>query len=154
MKTVASWYSEDSKMGRRKEDARFYLPNAAKTNIMVSMNPRELLHIFALRCGREAQWEIRAVSWAMLACSKLIAPNIFGRILRPQTDSYVEEKELRLREILSELRQRFESTNTGESLEIPLTALNLESDIRALVYKHQVRSDAQLGTRAKTQLQL
>jgi thymidylate synthase (FAD) len=135
MKIVASWYSEDPKKGKRIEDARFYLPNATKTNILVSMNPRELLHIFALRCGREAQWEIRAVSWAMLACSKLIAPNIFCRILRPSTDSYVEEKESKLEEILSELRLGFERINQGENLEIPLRTLNLESDVRVLVYK-------------------
>jgi thymidylate synthase (FAD) len=135
MKIAASWYTEDSKMGRKIEDARFYLPNATKTNIVVSMNPRELLHIFVLRCGREAQWEIRAVSWAMLACSKLIAPNIFRKIPRPSPDSYVEEKESKLEEILSKLRSRFERTKPGENLEIPLAALNLESDIRALVYK-------------------
>ncbi|MCL6634829.1 MAG: FAD-dependent thymidylate synthase, partial [Peptococcaceae bacterium] len=41
------------------EDARFVLPNAAETRLLVTMNARELLHFFSLRCCNRAQWEIR-----------------------------------------------------------------------------------------------
>jgi thymidylate synthase (FAD) len=136
MRIVASWYLEDSKHGRKIEDARFYLPNAARTNIVVSMNPRELLHVFRLRCTAEAQWEIRAVAWAMLACSKLIAPNIFHRVSDSTTDSYIEEREMKLERVLEELRPRFREIELGEILEIPLKDLNLQSEIQALVCKH------------------
>ena len=47
------------------EDARFVLPNAAETKIVVTMNARELRHFFAVRCCRRAQWEINRLAWAM-----------------------------------------------------------------------------------------
>lgn len=135
MRTVASWYSEDSKRGRKIEDARFYLPNATKTNIVVSMNPRELLHVYELRCGAEAQWEIRAVAWAMLACSKLVAPNIFSKIAHKASNAHLEEKEEELERILSKLRPHFEKAIPGKNTEIPLAPLNLGLDVQAFVYK-------------------
>ena len=43
------------------EDARYVLPNAACTNIVVTTNLRNLMHIAELRLCTRAQWEIRAV---------------------------------------------------------------------------------------------
>ncbi len=60
-----------------KEDARFILPNAAKTNIMVTMNARELRHFFNLRCCARAQWEMREVAVEMLKQVKKAAPALF-----------------------------------------------------------------------------
>ena len=60
-----------------KEDARFILPNAAKTNIIVTMNARELRHFFSLRCCARAQWEIREVATEMLKQAKKAAPALF-----------------------------------------------------------------------------
>lgn len=135
MRTLASWYLEEAKSGKRIEDARFYLPNAAKTNIVVSMNPRELLHVFKLRCAAEAQWEIRAVAWAMLACSKLIAPSIFSKIPHSPSDTSFEERERTLEGILSDVRPLFEKADPHETLEIPMTGLDLGSDVQAFVHK-------------------
>jgi thymidylate synthase (FAD) len=59
------------------EDARFVLPNAAETKIIVTMNARELRHFFALRCCERAQWEIRALALAMLKLVKPLAPILF-----------------------------------------------------------------------------
>ena len=59
------------------EDARFILPNAACTNIMVTMNARSLLNFFELRCCQHAQWEIRQLANKMLNEVKKIAPTIF-----------------------------------------------------------------------------
>lgn len=59
------------------EDARYLLPNAMETKIVVSMNIRELLHFFELRCCRRAQWEIRAVANRMLELASVTAPYIF-----------------------------------------------------------------------------
>ena len=59
------------------EDARYILPNAAETKIVVTMNIRELLHFFNLRCCNRAQWEIRELAWRMLELVKPTAPFIF-----------------------------------------------------------------------------
>ena len=59
------------------EDARFVLPNAIETKIVITMNARELLHFFNVRCCYRAQWEIREMAIEMLRITKPIAPNIF-----------------------------------------------------------------------------
>ena len=61
------------------EDARFVLPNAAKTNIVVTMNARELNHFFALRCCERAQWEIREMATEMLRLVRGTAPSLFDK---------------------------------------------------------------------------
>ena len=60
-----------------KEDARFVLPNAAATRMVVTMNARELTHFFTLRCCNRAQWEIREVAWQMLKLVHDVAPALF-----------------------------------------------------------------------------
>ncbi len=59
------------------EDARYLLPNAAETKIVVTMNVRELLHFFELRCCNRAQWEIRELAHRMLELARPTAPFIF-----------------------------------------------------------------------------
>jgi len=59
------------------EDARYLLPNAMETKIVITMNIRELLHFFELRCCKRAQWEIRELALAMLALAEPTAPYIF-----------------------------------------------------------------------------
>ena len=59
------------------EDARFVLPNATTTNITITMNARELLHFFELRCCMRAQWEIRDLACMMLEKVTEVAPIIF-----------------------------------------------------------------------------
>ena len=59
------------------EDTRFVLPNATTTNMTVTMNARELLHFFELRCCMRAQWEIREMAYMMLKKVKEVAPIIF-----------------------------------------------------------------------------
>ena len=60
------------------EDARYILPNAAESKIVVTMNIRELLHFFSLRCCNRAQWEIRELAWKMLELARPTAPFIFA----------------------------------------------------------------------------
>ncbi|MCX8026541.1 MAG: FAD-dependent thymidylate synthase [Thermodesulfovibrionales bacterium] len=59
------------------QDARFVLPNACETKIVVSMNARELLHFFRQRCCNRAQWEIRQMADEMLRLVKEVAPTVF-----------------------------------------------------------------------------
>lgn len=59
------------------EDARFVLPNACETKIIVSMNARSLMNFFKLRCCSRAQWEIKAVADEMLRICSTVAPTLF-----------------------------------------------------------------------------
>ncbi|MDD5693299.1 MAG: FAD-dependent thymidylate synthase [Patescibacteria group bacterium] len=59
------------------EDARFLLPNAAETKIVITMNARELRHFFQVRCCNRAQWEIKALAWWMRNIAIELAPNLF-----------------------------------------------------------------------------
>jgi len=59
------------------EDTRFLSPQGIKTNIVFTMNARELLHFFGLRCCMRSQWEIRELADAMLAEVRKVAPVIF-----------------------------------------------------------------------------
>ena len=74
---ISDTYQKLLKLGIPKEDARFILPNAAKTNIIVTMNARELRHFFNLRCCVRAQWEIRQAATEMLRQVKKVAPTLF-----------------------------------------------------------------------------
>ena len=60
------------------EDARFVLPNACETKIVVTMNVRSLFNFFEHRCCNRAQWEIRAVANEMLRLCLDVAPHIFA----------------------------------------------------------------------------
>mgnify|MGYP002514653711 CR=1 FL=1 len=59
------------------EDARYVLPNATTTAMIVTMNARELMHFFRLRCCNRAQWEIREVADEMLRLCQEVAPTLF-----------------------------------------------------------------------------
>ena len=61
------------------EDARFCFPNAAKTNVMVTMNARSLMNFFGLRCCKRAQWEIHEMAYRMLVLVKDKAPVVFEK---------------------------------------------------------------------------
>ena len=61
------------------EDARFLLPNACETKIVVTMNVRSLFNFFKHRCCNRAQWEIRAVANEMLRLCLGVAPHLFAK---------------------------------------------------------------------------
>jgi thymidylate synthase (FAD) len=71
-------YGELLKNGILAEDARYCQPQSLQTKIVVTMNARELLHFFQLRCCRRAQWEIREMASQMLKKVKKVAPTIFS----------------------------------------------------------------------------
>ncbi len=72
-------YRELVEAGVPAEDARYLLPAAVETKIVVTMNARELRHLFTLRCCLRAQWEIRAVAEEMLALARAAAPALFAK---------------------------------------------------------------------------
>lgn len=82
MDMMHAWYCQwQEKLGGAGEaanqDARFVLPNAAATRLVMTMNARELMHFFELRCCNRAQWEIREMAWQMLRACKEAAPALF-----------------------------------------------------------------------------
>ncbi len=79
MEVCQEAYNRLLEMGIPKEDARYILPSGCETKIIVTMNARELLHFFSLRCCRRAQWEIRAMAKEMLRHCKRVAPIIFSQ---------------------------------------------------------------------------
>jgi thymidylate synthase (FAD) len=70
-------YSEMVKAGIVKEDARYILPNATTSEIVISANFREYRHIFEVRCHPRAHWEIRQICMTMLEIMKKEAPIVF-----------------------------------------------------------------------------
>ena len=60
------------------EDARFVLPNACETKMIVTMNARSLMNFFHHRCCSRAQWEIRALADEMLKLVREVAPTLFS----------------------------------------------------------------------------
>ena len=81
MRTINGWYQNwRQKLGTGEggnEDARFVLPGACETRMMVTMNVRELRHFFSLRMCSRAQWEIRALANEMHRLCMEVAPALF-----------------------------------------------------------------------------
>lgn len=80
MELIEKEYKEMVQAGIKPEDARFILPNAAETKMVITMNARALLNFFKLRCCRRAQWEIRQMAQEMLRLASKIAPIIFSNV--------------------------------------------------------------------------
>lgn len=82
MQQMHQWYREwQEKLGTGEggnEDARFVLPGACETRLMMTMNVRELRHFFALRMCSRAQWEIRAMATEMHRLCMEVAPALFA----------------------------------------------------------------------------
>lgn len=81
MEVIREMYAKWKGRGVRNEDARFVLPNACATEIVISANFREFRHIFRVRCSRHAQWEIREACMEMLKILHEHAPNVFQDVL-------------------------------------------------------------------------
>ena len=82
MAQMQTWYEGwQKKLGdageKSNEDARFVLPNACETRILMTMNARELRHFFALRMCSRAQWEIRQMAYTMFVQVCRVAPAMF-----------------------------------------------------------------------------
>ncbi|MDR3349381.1 MAG: FAD-dependent thymidylate synthase [Acidaminococcales bacterium] len=79
MDEIQKTYNELTALGIDKEDARYVLPNAAGTRIIITMNARSLLNFFQLRCCLRAQWEIRRLAEGMLGKARAVAPALFEK---------------------------------------------------------------------------
>lgn len=81
MDTMEKWYTDWQRLlgkgEKSNEDARFVLPNACETRIILTMNVRELRHFFSLRMCNRAQWEIRKMAEEMFRLCFETAPALF-----------------------------------------------------------------------------
>lgn len=85
-------YNKLKELGVPREDARFVLPNATQTNMVVTMNARSLLNFFRLRCCLRAQWEIRELANRMLKLVRGKMPKVFEKAGAPcQVDGICPE---------------------------------------------------------------
>ncbi|MEM3404109.1 MAG: FAD-dependent thymidylate synthase [Nitrososphaeria archaeon] len=80
MNEIAKCYLRLVEDGIPEEDARYVLPNACKTNIVITANARQWLHILGLRMDEQSQWEIRKMSRMILEELSKISPLIFEDI--------------------------------------------------------------------------
>jgi thymidylate synthase (FAD) len=78
-------YQELRRLGIRKEDARFLLPNATATRIVMSANFREYRHFIKLRSDPAAQWEIRELASRFLDALYEVAPAVFSDLVDART---------------------------------------------------------------------
>lgn len=81
MEIISGMYTKWKERGIRSEDARFVLPNACATEIIISANLREFRHIFKIRCTRHAQWEIREACLEMLKMLHQRVPSVFADLI-------------------------------------------------------------------------
>ena len=119
MEQMETWYREwQSLLGKGEksnEDARFVLPNACETRVLLTMNVRELWHFFSLRMCNRAQWEINELAKRMHRLCIETAPALFAEAgpacLRgrcpegEKTCGQVEAKRKERKELLESLKK-------------------------------------------------
>ena len=76
---MANGMNEKAAEKAANEDARYILPNACETKMIVTMNARSLYNFFHHRCCTRAQWEIRECAHKMYMLVRDIAPTIFKK---------------------------------------------------------------------------
>ena len=78
IKQASESYQRLVEQGAPREDARFVLPNAVETSLLMTMDGRSLMHFIGLRTCNRAQWEIRALGDMMLEQLRLVEPRVFN----------------------------------------------------------------------------
>lgn len=106
--------------GIKAEDSRYLRPNAATTNIVMSMSPRQLIHFFNLRCAPDAQWEIRDLAWSMYAAVRLAAPQVFGRLPAAEESDYIKKRVSVVDDLVRKGEDEFSKTPAGELFQLDL----------------------------------
>lgn len=104
--------------GVPEEDARYVLPNGVNTNIVVTMNARELYNFFGLRLCSRAQWEIRVIAWKMLEEVKKVHPRLF-KYAGPNCiihENFIREEPITLDDVLRDDKVEFISQRCIEGV--------------------------------------
>ena len=95
MSRAKKTYIELQKLNIKKEDARFVLPNAVESELVVTANLREWRHIIETRGSLKAQWEIRKLAITILKILIKHAPTVFS-------DYVIDKKTNVIRKVKSE----------------------------------------------------
>lgn len=123
--------------GIKAEDSRYIRPNAATTNIVMSMSPRQLIHFFNLRCAPDAQWEIRDLAWSMYAAVNLVAPQVFGPLPASEESDYVKKRVEIVTEMVQKQASLFEKVAPGELFHLETSPyLDLSHPVDSFVRKY------------------
>ena len=123
--------------GIKAEDSRYLRPNAATTNIVMSMSPRQLIHFFNLRCAPDAQWEIRDLAWSMYATVSLAAPGVFGPLPAADGSDYIKKRVSIVHDLVSEQTDKFEKTKSGELFHLRIQPyIDLGHPVESFVRKY------------------
>jgi thymidylate synthase (FAD) len=81
LKTVYSAYEKIVAAGVPKEDARYILPTAIKTKLVMTINARSLMHIVWQRTALQAQWEIRELATSLYDLAREATPELWAKII-------------------------------------------------------------------------
>lgn len=123
--------------GIKAEDSRYLRPNAATTNIVMSMSPRQLIHFFNLRCAPDAQWEIRDLAWSMYAAVSLVAPQVFGPLPAADESDYVKKRVALVNELVQKQARLFQQTMPGELFHLEVSPyLDLSHPVDSFARKY------------------
>lgn len=95
------------------EDARFVLPNACTTKLIMTMNARSLMNFFAHRCCHRAQWEIQELAEKMYALCIEVAPHIFRKAGPPCVNGACPEGKMSCGQA-AEVRKRYSAMRNKE----------------------------------------
>lgn len=80
LKAIEQHYNRCLEMGRTPQQARYFLPNGLKTEIVMTCNLREWRHFFKLRCSNAAHPQMRALARDMLSGFQKWIPVLFDDI--------------------------------------------------------------------------
>ncbi len=106
--------------GVKAEDSRYLRPNAATTNIVMSMSPRQLTHFFNLRCAPDAQWEIRDLAWSMYSAVSLASPKVFGPLPAAEDSDYIKKRVGVVQDLVEKYASQFREAKPGELFKLEL----------------------------------
>ena len=81
LKTVYSAYEKMVMVGVPKEDARYILPTAIKTKLVMTINARSLMHVIWQRMALQAQWEIRELATSLYDLAREATPELWTKII-------------------------------------------------------------------------
>lgn len=95
------------------EDARFVLPNACETKMVVTMNARSLHNFFRHRCCNRAQWEIRDLAEQMYKLVYDVAPSLFEKSGPACVSSSCPEGKMSCGKAL-EMREKYKNIKAGK----------------------------------------
>jgi thymidylate synthase (FAD) len=81
LKSVYAAYEKMVAVGVPKEDARYVLPNATKTKLVMTVSARSLMHVVWQRTALQAQWEIRELAGTLHKLAKEATPELWNKII-------------------------------------------------------------------------